>query len=302
MSDLSVFQHPIIENGIKFYVFPEGYPLFKAKKGTEPTEFRRGIPSFFGIKNMLPEYIDSYEEEYGVIFEYITTRPYKLVALDDESTQEQLRSEAPPEIQKIIDENYGLKTKYRDSVSEKDRMLANYLCERGYEGYATQPMKSDSGGTFHIELLICDAVDGIQFVTRVTDSKKISYIMEKEKLKQLGKELENKQKQERIARRKEVIDEDTIGHTMLFEGEEDTFESPIKKIKSNPNIDFNTPPRGRNLFGDDDDDVPRGRNLFGDDDVFGGKKRRKTNRRKKNKNKRKSKKHRKSYKKKLSKK
>lgn len=100
MSDLSVFQRPIIENGMKFYLFPEGYPLFKARKATEPTAFRHGIPSFFGIKHMSPEYIESYEEQYGIIFEYITTRPYKLVALDDRSTQERLRREAPKEIQK----------------------------------------------------------------------------------------------------------------------------------------------------------------------------------------------------------
>lgn len=269
MSDLSVFDNPISENGIKFYVFPIGYPLFKAKSGTTPTAFRNGVPSFFGIKNMAPEYIESYEEEYGIIFEYITTKPYKLIAFDDETTQERIRSEAPRHIQKIIDENYGYKTKYRDSVGEKDRQLANYLCENGYEGYATKPMPTDSGGIFHIELLICHSVDGIQFVRRITDKRKISYIMEKAQLKKHGKEMEEQRKLNKKKARRQVEDED------------EDYGSPIKRPVTNHLFGFDSPPR--NAFDSNAFDSPPRKGS-----LFGGKKKKKRTKNRKNKKKKKT--------------
>ena len=75
----------IQENGIYYYIIPKNYPLFKATNNYDintgglfltPNRFY-----FFGAKDENPEYIESYEEIYGIIFEFVTTREYKLLAI-----------------------------------------------------------------------------------------------------------------------------------------------------------------------------------------------------------------------------
>jgi hypothetical protein len=248
-SDLSVFDHPIEEKGIKYYVFPAGYPLFKAKQtSAKATKFTNNFPSFFGIKNMSHEYIEAYEEEYGIIFEYITTRKYKLLALDDKSTQTHLYTRAPSNIQKILEDNYGYTNNIRNSVGEKDKEFANYLCSLGYDGYATNVMSTDFGGKFHIELLICNAKDGIEYVQRITHDSKIDYILETGQSKRHANELkESRKKKPR--------------HDVESSDMEITGSPPRRNMFGSPprrNI-FESPPRG-NMF----ESPPRG-NMFGND-------------------------------------
>lgn len=240
MSDLSVFNNKVEENGIVYYIFPSNYPLFKANKilneGAIIT-LKPNIPYFFGLKNMNKEYIDSYENEYGVIFEFITTRQYKLIALDDKKSQEMLYKNAPSNIKLILEKNYGYKTGNRDSVSESDRIFSNYLCSIGFEGYAIHNMETDMGGIFHDELMICNT-DGIEYVKQVTPDYRVKNIIESGKLKSLSKSMKASRKANRPSGK--FIDDDE-------------FVS-----------------RGRLMFGDDNDFKPK-RNLF-DDDITGGKK------------------------------
>ena len=62
----------IIEDGIAYYLIQPGCPLFKATKNSDTLDLRRGRLSFFGVYNMDPAYIESYENEYGIIFAFET--------------------------------------------------------------------------------------------------------------------------------------------------------------------------------------------------------------------------------------
>jgi hypothetical protein len=193
----NIFKNPIQENGLNFYLFPAGFQLFKASKYINPSKpeitFEQNIPYFFGLKNMDPDYISSYEEEYGVIFEYQIISPYKLLALDDQSNLSKLYSAAPNNIQKILANNYGfiensnLKIK-RFSEAESDREFSKYLCKLGFQGYAISKMETSFEGTFHPELLICNT-NGIKFLNQITSKEKMMKIFEEAKLKKLADDI-----------------------------------------------------------------------------------------------------------------
>jgi hypothetical protein len=137
-------------------------------KGVKPNK-----PYFFGLKKTDPNYIESYEDEYGVIFEFETMRPYKLIALDDHLSQTTLYNKAPSNIKEILVNNYGFNNGLRKSESEPDREISAYICSQGYDGYAIYDMKTDNiGGKFHAELMVCDA-SGIHFVKQVTPDKRV---------------------------------------------------------------------------------------------------------------------------------
>lgn len=133
-------------------------------------------------------------------------------------------------------------------------------------------MPTESGGSFHIELLICDAVDGIQFVRRVTNDIRVSKIMEHARFKRLGKDLEESRQ---LGRKRSKISS--------FEEDEAFAITPATR---NGLFDPDSPPSS----------PPRRGSLFG------GKSKKKFNKKKLNKktrNKRKSKKHRKTYRRKV---
>jgi len=179
----------IEENDIYYYIVPSGFPLFKATKneddivnnnGLDPTKFY-----FFGVKNMDPKYIKSYEKEYGIIFEFTTTREYKLLALDNKATQTELykMENITEDIKQILEENYGYENNERDSVNDKDRKLSEFLCSNNFDGYAIHNMKTQLGGTFHDELMICK-MDGINTIGKqITTPERVEQILEDTKLK-----------------------------------------------------------------------------------------------------------------------
>ena len=230
MSDLSIFKNPIAKDGVKYYIFPSGYKLFKANYSNEPTPFISGIPSFFGIKNTSSEYIELYEEEYGIIFEFVTTKDYKLLALDDKDTQRFLYSTAPDNIKRILKNNYGYETGLRDSDGDKDRELANYLCANGYEGYATSKMPTPSGGFFHFELLICSAFEGVQFVQKVTREERCDYLIQKGMLSKHVKSMREKRSRKRPSPPSSPSSPPSSSGTNLF-GSDSPPSSPFAKKK-----------------------------------------------------------------------
>jgi len=191
----------IEENGIYYYIVPEGLPLFKATKNEDDIINNNGLdPSkfyFFGVKNMDPKYIKSYEKEYGVIFEFTTTREYKLLALDDKATQTKLykMKNITKDIKQILEENYGYENNERDSDSDKDRKLSEFLCSNNFDGYAIHNMKTQLGGTFHDELMICN-MDGINNIGKlITPPERVEQILEDTKLKSYApKKKERQQK------------------------------------------------------------------------------------------------------------
>jgi len=191
---------PIIQedDGLIYYVVHRGFSLFKATCTYDKTQ--RGLNLdprgfyFFGVKDMNPEYIKDYEKEYGIIFEFTTTREYKLLALDKHKTREKIYREAPPHIQRILRENYGYLSGIRTSDSEPDRELSRYLCETGYEGYAIDHMATVAGGTFHPELMFCN-IDGIHYVDQITtDDTRIEQLLMNCREKALSQRLKEDRK------------------------------------------------------------------------------------------------------------
>ena len=231
MNDIQPFLQQTTENGIEVYILPSGFPLFKAFSMTKEESiqsFINGQPYFFGMKNMSPEYIESYEEEYGVIYEFETTRPYTLLALDNPTTQKMLFEAAPQHIQKILENNYGYFNTTRVSESEPDRILSQYLCEKGYDGYALHGMKTFGGGVFHDEIMICKA-NSIKLVGVVTLPERKAILFQNNKAKEISRQLRDSRKK----KRESVIDAPS------------PFTSPMplpsKKL-------------AKSLFDDDDDD------------------------------------------------
>ena len=179
----------IIEDGMAYYIIQPGCPLFKATKKSNTLDLRRGRLSFFGVYNMDPDYIESYENEYGIIFAFETTRPYKLLALDQPATQATLYARAPENIKRILRRNYGYTMSgRRDSELDSDMTLSQYLCDEGYEGYATNFMQTDTG-EFHPEFMIC-SVDGMRSLGRITnDPTKIANILRRGEIDQVSRDL-----------------------------------------------------------------------------------------------------------------
>jgi len=168
----------IIDDGMAYYIIRPGCPLFKATKSSATLDLRPGRLSFFGVHNLDTDYIESYENEYGIIFAFETTRPYKLLALDNPATKAMLYNRVPKDIQDILKRNYGYTMSgRRDSELNSDLTLSQYLCDQGYEGYATNFMQTDTG-EFHPEFMICN-VDGLRPLGRVTNNPtKIANILD----------------------------------------------------------------------------------------------------------------------------
>jgi hypothetical protein len=206
---LPIIQEP---DGSIYYIVPRGFPLFKATCTYDKTQ--RGLNLdprgfyFFGVKDMNPEYIKDYEKEYGIIFEFTTSREYKLLALDKHETREKIYRESPPHIQRILRENYGYLSGNRISDSEPDRELSRYLCETGYEGYAIGHMATVAGGTFHPELMFCN-IDGIHYVKQITtDDRRIEQLLMNCREKAISQRLKEDRKNAMKQRGRKIYDSD----------------------------------------------------------------------------------------------
>lgn len=243
MSDHKIFETTIEKNGYKYYVVPKGYPLFKALKTfRDPTDIslilKPNAPYFFGLKNLDPDYIYDYEEEYGVIFEYITTEPIELLALDDTQTINKLYNEpdTPSEIKSILTNNY---MKTRLSESGPDRIFSNYLCQRNIfgNGYAIYEIETDFGGKFHPELMICNASKYVKYVKQITtDPKRIEEIIQQGKLKQMTDDLEQSRKLAKKNRQRSTnYNDDGFKPSKNLFGDDDDFNGGRKKTITKKN-------------------------------------------------------------------
>ena len=222
------FKFETDKNGIKYYKIPVEYNLFKATREFNETNDKRIIldadkPYFFGECNMDADYIKTYEDLYGIIYHFKTTHEYNLLALDDKQTLEYIyNNNAPENIQKILRENYGFLDNIRNSISENDRILSEYLCNNGYEGYAIKSMKTDFGGTFHPEFMICN-INGIECIRRITNDTNVDRL-KKQGTTKISEDLRDKRKSEKR-------------------------KNPSSLISTSSVISS-----GKNLFNDDDDD------------------------------------------------
>jgi hypothetical protein len=242
----------IMDGGMAYYIIRPGCPLFKATKNSTTLDLSRGRLSFFGVYNTDPDYIASYENEYGIIFAFETTRPYKLLALDHPATKMALYNKVPENIKRILRRNYGYNTTLgsRDSELVSDLALSQYLCNEGYEGYATNFMQTDTG-EFHPEFMICH-VDGMRPLGRITnDPTKIANILRRGEIDQVSRDLKESRKGKKpespsAARARPR----TFAPTNLFASYDSPPRAPFRLNQENisPNL-FRS-----GLFSDDSDD------------------------------------------------
>jgi hypothetical protein len=174
-----------------FYKIHKNYPLFRA------ISYSDGIPYmkdnhyyFFGLKDETPEYIESYENNYGIIHLYETIKPIRLLAIDKLDKNSNFYKEAPNPIKKILEKNYGFNNKIRYSEKDADVALSDYICNvMGFDGYASNTMNTHDDGKFHPELMICNSNTKTKYIERITKGEtKIHRIIDNYRLKNAEKE------------------------------------------------------------------------------------------------------------------
>ena len=280
------------EHELYYYTLPIGYRLYRGDDMFSSDAMLPRQLTFFGTS---PGSV----EQYGTVFEFETTNEYKLLALDHTITTKKLLEEADAdsEIKQIMIQNFGFLSGKRDSNVKKDKLVSNYLCSKGYQGYATNMMENEDKyrGDFHVEVAICDP-SGLQLVKQISPAKGM-FRAPPTNMKTLRKE------------RKTLIT-NTPGKN-LFDDE---------LLRLSPTASGHSKLPGKSLFGDETPENKnfglQGKSLFGDDDsedendnkgplnrrLFGGKKTKKSQKSRKTRKSRKSRKSKKSKKTKKSRK
>jgi len=178
------------KDGMMYYILPKNYSLFRGDNEIDlsdgPYQFNN-MPTFFSTNS-------AEVEQYGIVFEIVTTKEYKLLALDYPETIEKLyHNMENNEMKKILEKNYGYKTGIRDSVSKNDKKLSNYLCSQGYDGYATDQMKTDMNGKFHREIMLCHP-ESLLIQRQITSMTEVAAFKEESKLRKLGEDMKQSRK------------------------------------------------------------------------------------------------------------
>ena len=126
-------------DGLFYYIIPEGMKIFRGdnskynKYTGESDKTIPDTPTFYTINSALAS-------EYGIVFEYETTKPYALLALDDRVNLQRLYNiiksiSGSERILAIINEQYGLKhidehgDLLRDTKSELDKEFVAYYVQ-----------------------------------------------------------------------------------------------------------------------------------------------------------------------------
>jgi hypothetical protein len=175
------------EAGCFFYILPAGTSLFRGDTNFDQDKdkkLKQG-PIFFAIDPV-------YAETYGIASEFKVTEDIKVVALDKslDYLYNHIRNE---KIKKILEKNYGYNPANpkdingkRSSDNKSDTALVNHLCSLDFEGYGANNMKTDFGGVFSPEIVLCDS-SKVRFIGRVTTDDKLEKILEKNKLRNVEK-------------------------------------------------------------------------------------------------------------------
>ena len=126
-------------------------------------------PTFFALS---PD--DVYQ--YGLIYGWEVPDNIELPLLDNHAVMTEIYNGATErvDVQKVMRENYGYRPDgFVDRVSyfEKDIVFYQYLCEKGYPGYASYDL--EDGKRTSVEIMVCDPTPykcvGLFFPTDVKD-------------------------------------------------------------------------------------------------------------------------------------
>ena len=193
-------------NGYDYYEIPKGTLLYRGDTNLYPRFQVPDGPAFFSTAPM-------FVKHYGLLFTFETTMPLKLLALDTKVDYSLFYENAPADVRKILDRNYGRTSGQRETVYDQDYKLVNYLCSIGFDGYANDRMdvtfdsvvdmydgeEEEEDRKFHPEMAICDTTK-IKFVE---PKKDMSRYTQSEIDRALLKKQADKQKRELDEQRKQ---------------------------------------------------------------------------------------------------
>ena len=144
------------------YQFPAGTKLFKSYRDTlAKWSIDKVIPvkspAYFGFDE------PNVSENYGFAFAYTTTQTYELLAIDSKKTLAYLwgLAEDNARVKRSLTMGFGYdptvldKPQIRTSNEDLDYVLVGFLCENRLNGYAGDYIRTDSGGQFHPECVMC---------------------------------------------------------------------------------------------------------------------------------------------------
>jgi hypothetical protein len=238
---------------------PKTYSL---KKGT--VMYRGDTPFYLANKDMPSESLhlevkptflalepdDVYQ--YGIIYGWEVPEDIELPLIDNHDVMTGIYKDAPPDVQQVMRENYGyLPDGFGDRVSyfEKDILFYQYLCEKGYPGYASHDL--EEGVRTSVEIMVCNPsgykCSGMFFPNDVGDKE--LYIRN-----QIQKYYERVNPNGKQKKKKAMVAE-SPGIKSGW--------SPMKGSLSFGDSPSATPIKG-NLFGDSPSATPIKGNLFGD--------------------------------------
>ena len=231
---------------ITYYVIPKTTLLYHgSNRISSPEHLEKGKHTFFALTN---EYASKYAKETGNVMVFQPTEDLQLVAMDKDNTK--LYENAPVNIQKIMNEQYGFNNEHkRKSDPIEDNVLSKYLCTNNYDGYATNKMRGiTSFEDLDAELIICD-------------KNKLRFV------KLIKNEIDNEPPRVERKKRQPQTNNYIAPPTPLFN------KTSKKKGLFDEDDEDNEPLKGPGLFGDDeyddnDNEPLKGPGLFGnyDDD------------------------------------
>jgi len=158
------------------------------------------------FKYFLNEPNDAVDEQYGVMHEFKTTKNVLLIRLDDKDTQKYLYEIADETIQNILKRNFGYENNLRDTERNADAKMAEFLCNLQIDGYLTDTMNTEAGGSFHREIVICNPKDKLEYVKNITDNERADVLKKEWKLKRI--ELQDKENRKKKRPRQEPEQEE----------------------------------------------------------------------------------------------
>jgi hypothetical protein len=168
-------------NNVYYYLLPREQRLFKGLSNTGRIT-NIGSYEWYGLS------IET-AETYGHIYVYSNTKPVKLLAMDERSNIEMLLRDA--RLQQREDVIEALKDTFmlydeqpnvviRHSDSDEDKLVVEFLCKNGYEGYGSDEMVKglNSSDFFHSEICVCgaDKIMVYQDEKIVTDKSRTSIV------------------------------------------------------------------------------------------------------------------------------
>lgn len=151
--------------GVQYYILPAGSIIYHGTTCDVWSDDIMNRPNFFALKMDAYAYsVQTHETRPGEtpnLWEFVTARPLRLVAMDQCQTISALIKNRIFKNTRIREAYLGCDKKQttpkRYSTHEIDHTFVKHFCKmRNFDGYVSHDMPSLDGGVFHAEMYICD--------------------------------------------------------------------------------------------------------------------------------------------------